>query len=64
MIEVHLVPGKSLAAISTWHFAESAEESGCLVLATTDSLDFSLAICRVVPDVRRSLIAQLGHAQE
>jgi len=63
MVEVHLVPGQPRAAVSTRHFAKSSEERGRLVLASADPLDFRAAIRRVIPDVRRTLIAGFGHGQ-
>jgi len=64
MVKIHLEGFETTSAVRARHVPELTQERGGDVLASTDSLDFLSAIRRVIPDVRGSLIAQLGHAQE
>ena len=57
VVEIHHVPGEAASTVGARHLSQRSKELDSCLLATANSLDLTVAVGGVVPDVGRSLVA-------
>ena len=64
MVEVHDPRRKRSAAVLAWSPSQISQERERRFLTKSDTLDFFVAMCRVVGDVVRALVALASHISQ